>query len=199
MLCFWDSMVISGRKTTLFSQSRRLLKLLSFTTAPCCLQNTSCPWFPLLQTKAVTGGPIKLHLPSPENLLQLQLRLPEAQFLWRRWPLRPGFLSDYTKMKRRRFEFGEWNPLNETVCFVTWKHFILTLLMKSFYWIPIISPWIQAQIGLAELISPWHSIQSLVGFVIVSKFIYGITFFSWYCRISFFSFFANFFSLIICY
>ncbi|CAL2254149.1 unnamed protein product [Prunus armeniaca] len=52
-------MVISGRKTTLFSQPRRLLKLLSFIAAPCCLQNTSCPWFLLLQTKAVNGGPIK--------------------------------------------------------------------------------------------------------------------------------------------
>ncbi|CAL2243196.1 unnamed protein product [Prunus armeniaca] len=52
-------MVISGRKITLFSQPGRLLKLLSFIAAPCCLQNTSYPWFPLLQTKAVTGGTIK--------------------------------------------------------------------------------------------------------------------------------------------
>ncbi|KAI5341346.1 hypothetical protein L3X38_020620 [Prunus dulcis] len=60
-LSFWLQLegVPSSRKTTLFSQPGRLLKLLSFIAAPCCLQNTSCPWFPLLQTKVVTGGTIK--------------------------------------------------------------------------------------------------------------------------------------------
>ncbi|CAB4318089.1 unnamed protein product [Prunus armeniaca] len=58
-------MVIGGRKITLFSQPGRLLKLLSFTAAPCCLQNTTCPWFPLLQTKIFTGEPIKAQGGAP--------------------------------------------------------------------------------------------------------------------------------------